>query len=116
MAHARELLYNALRVITQDPRHHMWLEGTDPKALAQAEEAIRTFEEEAGFTNEPKFVVDLYVPFSCAPEGAETAEQAAVMALNTFAAGNIYDQMVEFLSDTVFSRSDSEWRTEVGEG
>ena len=43
MAHAEPMLYNALQVMLNDPAIVAHL---DPKALAQAQEAVRTFDEE----------------------------------------------------------------------
>ena len=89
----------------------------DPKAIEQADEAIAGFEDTMArieASREPEWVVDLYIPFTCVPEGATSSEEAEALARATFAAEGLYDHLLEALGDTVFSRSDSEWRTEVG--
>lgn len=113
MAHADTILYNALKVITEDRTIRAYLEQHDPMALAQALDGIRTFDEE----NTPgrEYVVDLYVPFSTmVPAGAaETLDDAAGLAQSLFASEQLYERMVEALDDTVWERSDRPWRTEV---
>jgi len=37
---------NALKVLTWDPRIRAWLEENDPKALEQADTALKSFEPE----------------------------------------------------------------------
>lgn len=113
MAHADVILYNALKVITEDPVIRTYLERNDPKALLQAKEGIRCFDEENAEPN-PEWVVDLYIPFTCVPEGAESDVEAEALAIDTFVAEGLYERLLEALEGTVFTRSDSKWRTEVG--
>jgi hypothetical protein len=114
MAHADMLMHNALMVMVGDQNIAGYLAVNDPKALEQAIEALRTFNEEHAPEPEPQWVVDLYIPFTCVPEGAESDTEAEYMARATFVAEGLYEKLLEALEGTVFSRSDSAWRTEVG--
>lgn len=113
MAHSNEILYNAAQVILKDPTLGPLLARVDPQAHAQLSEGVRTFDEE----NAPnvEYVVDLYVPFTTVVPGADSPEMAARMAQDVFADEELYSRMAALLTDTVFTMSDSEWRTEVGE-
>lgn len=122
MAHADTLLYNAVKVLTEDPATRAFLEAYDPKALAQAREAVRTFDEEHATTVTKEFAVDLFIPFSAVvpveDDGADADHlraEAETLARNTFYAENLYPLLCEALRDTVFGPSDSEWIVNVGD-
>lgn len=71
-----------------------------------------------GYDEGPEYVVDLYIPFSMVtpPGVAQSEDEAANTARATFEAEGLYEKMLAVCEGTVFGRSDSEWRTEVGEG
>lgn len=123
MAHADTMLYNAVKVMTENPVIRGYLEAHDPQALRQAREAARTFDEESAPPATKEFVVDLFIPFSAVVpvdvESGQTVEDqrliAEQIARGTFYAEDLYPRLVEALKDTVFTSSDSEWRAEVGD-
>lgn len=118
MAHADMMLYNVLKVITQDDRLANYLAVNDPKTMAQANAAMSCFEEENAPPEVPEWVVDLYIPFTAVvpAEMADTADEAEAVARDAFIAEDLYQKCVDLMEDTVFGASDSEWRAEVGEG
>ena len=112
--------YKALKVFTTNETLRGIVGILDPKGLEQADKAVSGFENviaqiEAEKEPNPEWVVDLYIPFSCVPPDAESAEEAEAMARAAFISEGLYDVLLTALGDdTVFYRSDSEWRTEVG--
>ncbi len=111
---AGQELYNALKVLLGTEVVANVLRVIDPKALEQAATAVAAYESERATEREPEWVVDLYIPFTCVPEGAESDTEAEALARDAFIAEGLYERLLEALEGTVFTRSDSEWRTEVG--
>jgi hypothetical protein len=115
MAHADTLMYNALKVITEDRNIVGYLKVNDPMALAQARDSLRTFDEEHA-PEPPCYEATVWVPLVAElPPDIETPEDAEGMARAAYVTEDVEGAIRDALNvlSSVFVVEQAEVRCEI---